>query len=142
MIYLDSSALVKLVVTEAETGALEPWLADTDQPLASSALARVEVVRASRSIEAALTDRAERLCWGIDLVPLDPDLLREAALLAPATLRSLDAIHLASALRLAEAGPVEVVAYDRRLLEAARAVGLATVSPGEPVGSGPATMEI
>lgn len=130
LLYLDSSALVKLVATEDETAPLEQWLASTDQPLTTSALARVEVIRAARTVDAALTDRADRLCSSIDLVPLDLDVLREAALLAPATLRSLDAIHLASALRLTVAGAVEVVAYDRRLLQAARAVGLGTVSPG------------
>ncbi len=130
-IYLDSSALVKLLVEEAETASLRDYL-DTHphSALVSSALILVEVNRAARLVSAELAADAAELCSEVDVIPISPDLLVEAGVLEPRTLRSLDAIHLASALRMARHGRTAFVAYDVRLLEAAEAAGLATASPG------------
>src|SRR5580765_4483696 len=96
VVYLDSSALVKLVGYEAESAALERFLR-SDQRIMSSELALVEVVRAVRPNGVEEVRRAERLLRVIDLIPIEPDLLRIAAQIDPLTLRSLDAVHLASA---------------------------------------------
>jgi predicted nucleic acid-binding protein len=125
--YLDSSALVKLVVQEAETAELERWLADHPWRV-SCALARVEVIRAVLPLGPAAAIRARDLLGAIDLVPLGDDLLGAAGELLPVGLRSLDAIHLAAARSLgASLGPV--VTYDRRMAVAAQSLGMITVAP-------------
>ena len=128
MVYLDSSALVKLVVTEPESTALLQYLRDHPERV-SSALARVEVCRALRRTgapEAAL-QRADQVLARIALVAMDEPLLRAAATLPPRGLRSLDALHLATALSLDDL--VAVVTYDQRLDAAAARAGLAVASP-------------
>jgi predicted nucleic acid-binding protein len=124
--YLDSSALVKLVVAEPETRALRAHVAG--RPLGSSEIALVEVVRACKRAGAPTVERAaRRLVSGAFLVRVDRALLERAAELTSGRLRSLDAIHLASALHVR---PDELIAYDRRLLEAAAGAGLTVSSPG------------
>ncbi len=128
MVYLDSSALVKLVVAEPESTALRLYLVDHRERV-SSALAHVEVCRAVRrkgASEAALR-RAAQVLARIGLVAVDEPLLRDAAALSPTGLRSLDAVHLATALSLD--GLDAVVTYDRRFDEAASEAGLAVESP-------------
>lgn len=128
MVYLDSSALVKLVVSEPESTALRLYLVDHRERV-SNALAHVEVCRAVRrkgASEAALR-RAEHVLARIGLVALDEPLLRAAAALSPTGLRSLDAVHLATALSLD--GLDAVVTYDRRFDAAASEAGLAVESP-------------
>lgn len=128
LIYADSSALVKLVIEEPESQALAAHLVGRPR-LACSRLAIVEVHRATRlandSPEVAAA--VERLLSSTMLLSIDDDLLEAARTLTSKTLRSLDAIHLASALRI-EAE--EFLAYDRRLLAAASDLGFATTSPG------------
>ncbi len=128
LIYADSSALVKLVIEEPESQALAAHLVGRPR-LACSRLAIVEVHRATRlandSPEVAAA--VERLLSSTMLLSIDDDLLEAARTLTSKTLRSLDAIHLASALRI-EAE--ELLAYDRRLLAAASDLGFATTSPG------------
>ena len=128
MVYLDSSAIVKLVVTEAESGALRRYLVKHREHV-SSALARVEVCRAVRRTDAseATSRRAEQVLARIGLVALDEPLLHDAAALSPTGLRSLDAVHLATALSLD--GLDVVVTYDQRLDAAASEAGLAVESP-------------
>jgi predicted nucleic acid-binding protein len=125
--YLDSSALVKLVIPEPESLALRRDLARWDR-YASSALARAEVVRACVRVDPAARDAARRVVDAVDLIAVGNEILDEAARLEPAALRTLDAIHLASALALGEALDV-VVAYDERLAGAARSAGLSTRAP-------------
>ena len=130
MLYLDSSALVKLVVTEAETKALAAYLRrHRSEPVVTSALARVEVVRAARLVDSALVPNAQDLLRRVDQVPVSPDLLTEAAQLEPERLRTFDAIHVASALRIQRAGLTSLVTYDQRMLDAATAAGLPTTAP-------------
>ena len=129
MIALDSSALLKLVLVEPESEALEDWLAGQRlEPWSCSELVAVEVVRACRRVDVAAVQAARALLTQLDLVPLDRALLDAAAALPARHLRSLDAVHLASALALGEALDV-FVAYDARLLEAARDAGLPVASP-------------
>ena len=121
LLYLDSSALVKLVSPEPETPALLRLLHDWPERV-SSVLARVEVLRATRRLgdEAARLRRAEQVLSRIALIRIDDVVLDAAARLAPTDLRSLDAIHLATALSVRrQLGAL--VTYDPRLAAAARA---------------------
>jgi predicted nucleic acid-binding protein len=126
--YLDASALVKLVLREPETGALRRHVAGAERR-SSSAIAIVEVTRAAKVGDPHPATQAEvrRILGETDLVFPDRVLLEHAAELTSGRTRSLDAIHLATAL-LVE--PDEFVAYDGRLLEAAAAAGLRVSSPG------------
>lgn len=129
MIYLDSSALLKLIHTERETPALRAWLhARPDAPLVSSELAGVEVVRATRLVNAAALPTAHAVLAALDLVPMTTAVLDAAGTTGDAALCSLDAIHLASALSIASA-LTSFVAYDHRLTEAAAAAGLDALMP-------------
>jgi predicted nucleic acid-binding protein len=127
MLYLDSSAIVKLVAREPETPALVEAVR-ADPAVVSSALAWTEVVRAVRRARGRV-DRARAVLEGIALAPIDDAILRGAGDLAPARLRTLDAIHLATALTLAE-DLTTLVTYDERLAEAAARAGIAVAAPG------------
>ena len=127
-LYLDSSALIKLVFEEHETDALETFL--RDRPLrVSSVLARVEVMRAARTASDELVARhADAVLRAVELIAPDSALLTEAARLEPLALRTLDAVHLATALALHD--DIEgMVVYDRRLAGAAREAGLTVFAP-------------
>jgi uncharacterized protein len=127
VVYLDSSALVKLVVAEPESAALRRYL-EAERDRASCALSRVEVLRAVRGHGATALARARRVLQRLHLVPIDEDLLDVAATLDPRVMRSLDAIHLAAALLFGDE-LTRVVTYDRRMTAAARLVDLAVVAP-------------
>lgn len=126
-LYLDSSALVKLVVREQESEALTHHLRERPNR-ASCALARVEVVRAVHSHGRPAIARARRLLELVSLLHLDDVLLDEAAAFDGANLRSLDAIHLAAACSLGDA-LAEIVTYDHRMAAAARQAGLPVSAP-------------
>ena len=128
MIYLDSSALVKLVVAEPESPALRQYLRDQSER-ASCSLARVEVLRAVRSHGSPALTRARRLLQRLYLVQIDDELLDAAAALDPGVFRSLDAIHLAAAQVFGDE-LTAVVTYDRRMAAAAGRLELAVVGPG------------
>ncbi|WP_136707411.1 type II toxin-antitoxin system VapC family toxin [Agromyces sp. H66] len=134
LIYVDSSALLKRAVQEAESAAVDAALESAvaaGDVIASSTLAWIEVTRALRTrldstdprLIARLSDHA---LSGLQEAPIVPEVTAVARRIGPPTLRSLDAIHLATA-TLLEAD--EVWAYDRRLLDAADGLGLVTVSP-------------
>jgi len=127
VVYLDSSALVKLVVTEPESAALQRELRGEPERT-SCALARVEVVRAVRPHGAAAVARARRLLRRLDLVQLDEELLDVAAVLDGGVLRTLDAIHLATAQLLGD-DLTSVITYDQRMTTAAEALGLTVSAP-------------
>lgn len=127
MLYLDSSALVKLVVLEPGSQALRTYLR-SDPDRVSCTLARTEVLRAVRPSGPAAVAAARRVLRGIDLIRLDDALLDAAGMLEPVGLRSLDAIHLAAA-QLVAPTLRAVVTYDRRMADAAAALGFATVAP-------------
>jgi predicted nucleic acid-binding protein len=124
-VYADSSALVKLIVSEPESTALEDYLS-AGSLLVTSRIAVVEVSRAvalANPEAAAATAELLRDCM---LVSVTAPLLAAARELCSATVRTLDAIHLASALKVE---PDELLAYDRRLVNAALENGLSVASP-------------
>jgi predicted nucleic acid-binding protein len=126
--YLDSSALVKLAIEEPESKALRAYLRRR-RPLVSSALARTEVIRALLAEGEEGVTRGREVLAGVDLVRLNDRVLNAAGVLNPSDVRSLDAIHLATAQQLgSDLGPI--VSYDDRMLGAARRLGLKTASPG------------
>jgi len=130
VIYLDSSALMKLVRQEGETPALGAWLARrTDQEMVSSELARVEVLGAARRVGGPAMAEARAVVADLDLIRLDHAVQDIACDIGDPALRTLDALHLASALLLAEE-LTAFVAYDHRLTDAARAAGLTVATPG------------
>lgn len=142
MIYLDSNALVKLVRNEPGVEALSYWLDQrADEPSVTSALARTEVVRAVRrgnhsergvvvdpTVMAEELDAAADVLDAVAMVSLDSALLDRAGAMEQPMLRSLDALHLASALRLGVDGLL-FVTYDRRLGAVAEEFGLDVVRP-------------
>ena len=126
--YLDTSALVKLVVAEPQTGALRRWLAEADRAPVACDLVRTELTRAVRRSAPELAVRARQVLDGLTLVQVAPSTFEAATRLEPASLRSLDAVHLASALELGD-DLEAVVAYDERLAAAAAANGLTVLAP-------------
>lgn len=118
---------MKLLREETESAALALWSSTSGLVRVSSSLAVVEVGRAMTTLSERAT--ADALITTLTLVPVTDAVLRLAATLPPARLRSLDAIHLATALRL-QPDLTALVAYDDRLLEAATALGLPVASPG------------
>src|SRR5438105_13499939 len=129
VVYADSSALVKLVITEAETPALRRFLrARPTVRLASSGIATTEVMRAVLRESPTAMPQAHALLAGIDLVALTQHRLQQAGLLQPPSLRSLDAVHLVAALALGSALG-DFVAYDQRMLQAAAWYGLPASAP-------------
>jgi len=126
-IYLDTSAAAKLLVDEAESGALAAYVDEigAEQDLVSSALLETELRRLAVRLgldQSAVTDLLARL----DLVDPPRSLFHEAGLLPGTQLRILDALHLATALRV---DADTLVAYDARLLDAARSLGVGVHSP-------------
>jgi predicted nucleic acid-binding protein len=129
-LYLDASALVKLAADEPETDALERYLSDRPR-LLTSEISEIEVARAAR--RAAPNEdgaaRGSETVGRCTRIALDATTKRTAAIAAPFELGTLDAIHLASALRVASILDA-FVTYDRQLAAAARDAGLTVVSPG------------
>jgi len=126
-VYLDSSAIVKLVVAEPESRALARFLRAHPERI-SSALSRVEVLRAVRLQGTPARKRARKILARIHLLRVDDDVLDAAAALDPQILRSLDAIHLASAQMLGDE-LTYVVTYDRRMSVAVESLGLRSYAP-------------
>lgn len=128
LVYLDASALVKLVAVEPESAALTKFLGDWESRI-TSRISAVEVARATRRAAIPeLVERAAGLLDSIAFVELSSEIARLAGGLDPPILRSLDAVHLASALSLgADAGPF--VTYDARLHEAATTAALDVRAP-------------
>ena len=124
--YLDTSAFVKLVRSEPESTALRRELAGRD--LLSSALLTVEGLRAARRYGELAAKRASVALATITLLPLDQPILLAAARLDPPWLRSLDALHLATAVSLGE-GLGRLYCYDARLGDAAQALGIEVSQP-------------
>lgn len=131
MIYLDSSALIKVVLPEPESAALEAYLARSDEQLVSSKLAITEVHRALLRIDAPQHDcaAADELLDDLALFPVDDTILRAAAALPGRQVRSLDALHVATALDIADHLDV-VVTYDKRMTELCTELRLPVHQPG------------
>jgi uncharacterized protein len=129
-VYLDTSAILKLILPERESAALGLALTGWPDRL-SSVLAEVECRRTLRRIDAppAAWRRAEAVLEGLVLIRFDEPLLRLATHVGPPLLRSLDAIHLAAALSIGDY-PEAFITYDDRLAEAARKLKLRVLQPG------------
>jgi predicted nucleic acid-binding protein len=129
MIYVDTSAMVKLVAAEQESAALIAWLnARLDEPLATSTIGHIELVRAATRAGPAITAAARNLASTIDTLVLTDTIASVAGTISPTELRTLDAIHLATA-HTQRQHLSAFCAYDRRLLAAAGSQGLPIVSP-------------
>jgi predicted nucleic acid-binding protein len=127
LLYLDSSAIVKLVVPEPETRALREQLRSWPERV-SSVIARVEVVRTARRVGLSAARRADAVVARLGLVELDDEVIQRASKLAPPELRTLDALHLATALSLGDDLGALCV-YDARLSSVAGTMGLRTLAP-------------
>lgn len=125
--YVDSSALVKLAVREPETSALRRYLR-RQRTLVTSALARTEVARALLPLGPDAARRAEEVLARIEVVRVNNRVLRLSGTLLPTDLRSLDAIHLATATALGDTLRC-VVTYDQRMADAARGLGFDVRAP-------------
>lgn len=126
-IYLDSSAIVKLAVREPESDALRRYLR-TRHPRVSSALARAEVMRALLDKGESARKAGRRALAHLDLLRVDKRVLDRAGGLLPFELRTLDAIHLATAQRLGvDLG--RLCTYDDRMRDAAKTLGMAVIAP-------------
>lgn len=130
-IYVDTSAVAKLFIAERETSDLRQWLSDRPEPhLVSSALLSVELLRLLRLVSPATVTPAEQfLATDIDIVEITPPILDDATTVLPPRLRTLDAIHLATALDLGASVDV-LLTYEKVFIEAARDTGLSVACPG------------
>lgn len=140
MIYLDSSALLKLVRSEEHSSELRAHLEADGGPFVTSVLAEVEVVLAACRLDDSLEGVASRVVEATERLELDAAIRGRAARYGPLGLRALDAIHVATAAHLAArtGHPVQVVTYDVRMARASAALGLDVSAPGRtaPTGQG------
>jgi predicted nucleic acid-binding protein len=126
-VYVDTSAVGRVLLGEPDAPAVLRDLAGFDQHVASRLL-RIELRRLALREDAL--EAADRLLDGVALIPLDDAILAASETLAPATVATLDAIHLATAVRLATAGVLDtVMTYDRRLADGAAHHGLRVLAP-------------
>ena len=126
-VYVDTSAVGRVLLGEPDAPAVLRGLAGFDQHVASRLL-RIELRRLALPADAL--EAADRLLDGVALIPLDDAILASSETLPPATVATLDAIHLATALRLATAGVLDtVMTYDRRLADGAAHHGLQVLAP-------------
>ena len=125
--YADSSAILKLLIVERESVDLADFI---DFTIKSAALTRVEIIRVLHKIAPEKIAQAQVILAGIDLTPLNPAILSAAENFAPAiTLKSLDALHVASILFLGTS--VEgLISYDKQMIKNAKELGIKVVSPG------------
>jgi uncharacterized protein len=126
-IYLDSSAIVKLAVEEPESAALRQYLRRR-KPLVSSSLARAEVARALLPIGEAAVRRGHDVLNRLELIRINDRVLNAAGALLPEELRTLDAIHLATAHQLGS-DLQQLITYDDRMRTAAENLGYRINTP-------------
>lgn len=133
MIYLDTSALVKLIRIEVESEALGDWLDEhVEIPWITSALTEVELPSAIRAVAPAGLSAVPSVLARLDRFEIDAVIRSTAAAYPDPAMRSLDAIHLATAQTAASAAPLTaLVTYDDRLGEVADALGMTIVAPGK-----------
>jgi predicted nucleic acid-binding protein len=126
-VYIDTSVLGRVILEEPDKKAIQRDIATFDRSVASRLL-RVELLRVGRR-ENAL-EEAGQILDNVLLIPLDEEILAAAETISPATVGTLDAIHLATAVRLAEDGNLDaIMTYDKRLADGAREHGLTVLSP-------------
>jgi predicted nucleic acid-binding protein len=130
VIYLDTSAIVKVVVTEPESAALVDWLnGKSDSAWVTSVIGRIEVMRAANRVGHATAAAARRLLESIDTLVLTDAIVTLAESIGPPELRTLDSVHLATA-QIYRPNLDAFCVYDRRLFAAADAHQLPVVAPG------------
>ncbi len=127
MDYVDTSAFLKLIAAERESLALRRAL-HSSSGLVSSALLGVESLRAAYRIGSEASARTRIALRDVTLVPIDDTTISLAAEIEPSGLRSLDAIHLATALSLGE-DLNRIYCYDSRSADAAAELGLRVAAP-------------
>ena len=126
-VYVDTSAFVRVMLEEPDKKAIQRALARFDQSVASRLL-RIELRRVGRREDSL--EEADRILDRVLLIPLDEDVLTAAETISPTTVGTLDAIHLATAVRLANAGELDaLMTYDKRLADGAREHGITVLSP-------------
>jgi predicted nucleic acid-binding protein len=132
VIYLDTSALVKLIRIEVESEDLIAWLDErTEVPWITSVLAEIELPRAIRAVAPEGLAAVPSVLARLDRFDIDPVIRATTAAYTDPGLRSPDAVHLATAHVAASTAPLTAfVAYDTRLSQAAQSLGLAVVLPG------------
>jgi uncharacterized protein len=131
MLYLDTSALIKLIRREPESDTLADWLdAQTPVPWVSSTLIEVELPRALSRVDPSLLAEVPAIVARVSRYEVDEVVRATAAAYPDAALRSLDAIHLATGDAVFGTTLTAFVTYDERLLTAAAAAGLPTAAPG------------
>lgn len=134
LIYIDTSAAIKLVRRETHSEELSLWIRGQLSPeFVSSVIIEVELPRATKRSAPMNLDRAGEVLDGIGIVTLSPAIVTRAAGFDERDLRSLDAIHLATAEHVANAAKsafLGFLAYDSRLLNAARSIGVPVLAPG------------
>lgn len=124
--YLDTSGALKLLVEEAESDALAQTVDATEPDLVACRLLETELRRAAQRGSQLTQAEVSTFLDGVGLYAVPASLFREAGLLPGPNLRSLDALHLAAALRI---GVDAVVTYDQRMADAARALGFPVIAP-------------
>ena len=132
--YVDSSAIVKLIWSEAESSALAEFVLSDERSaktLITSAVSRIEVLRATRRRDGSLLSRAREVLEAFSQFEITEAIMETAAMVGSPNLRALDAIHLATAMENAS-GMRALITYDTRLAQAARELGLPVASPGMP----------
>ena len=127
IVYADTSALMKLVRPEEHTTSLRDWLAEREPTLVTSTIGAVELRRAAARVGPLSVPDADAVLARTRLIDARPATLDLAARLAPPELRTLDAIHLASAVMVADLDTA--LCYDRRLSAAFERIGVSVVAP-------------
>lgn len=124
--YLDTSAALKLLVEESESDALARRIDDEQPDLVACWLLETEMRRAAQRAPELTQERVTEFLDGVSLYEVPPSIFKEAGLLPGARLRSLDAVHLAAAVRI---GVDRLLTYDARLSDSARALGVPVLAP-------------
>lgn len=126
-VYVDTSVFGRVMLEEPDKKAIRRDLARFDQSVASRLL-RVELRRVARRED--VVEAAERILDDVLLIPMDEGVLAAAETISPTTVGTLDAIHLATAVRLSKAGELDaLMTYDKRLADGAREHGITVLSP-------------
>ena len=127
--YIDSSALVKMIVTEQHSKDLVAWVQSMNPTFVASDLLKIEALRSARRIDPSVVRATRDALRCVHFIALSSDVCELAADLEPAVLRSLDAAHVATALSVGDDLDA-VITYDQRFAEACANLGLNVVAPG------------
>lgn len=128
MYYLDTSAAVKLLIEEEGSTELADWVAEHDRAVFSGDLLRTELLRVTRRVAPHLMVQARAILDALVIVTISTEVCERAAMLEPRALRSLDALHLATALEVGDELQA-VITYDRHLSRGAENLGIKVLAP-------------